>query len=113
MSTKGERRHLVTLQGPGGPPVPDGDGGFTETPAPLTPPTWWCSIVPATARDLERVTAGTTLAAATHVAEGDYHAGITTETEILFRGRTLYVKGVINPEERNITTIALCSEVVA
>ena len=58
------------------------------------------------------MTAGTSLTAASHIVEGDYHAGITTPTQITFEARTFYVNGVQNPEERNMTTIAFCSEVV-
>jgi hypothetical protein len=109
---RGDRRHLVTLQGPGTPTSTDGDW-TPGTPEPLDPPTWYCSITPATVRDLERLTAGTTLTAASHILAGDYHPGITTETQILFRGRTFYVSGVQNPGERNIATIAFCQEVVS
>ena len=102
---------MVTLQSGGAPTNVSGDY-VPGTPTPLDPATWWCSIKPATQRDLERVTAGTALTVASHIVEGDYHPQITTSTQILFKGRTLYVNGVVNPEERNITTIALCSEVV-
>lgn len=110
--TIGEHRHLVLLQAPGA-PVPDGDGGFTQTWTDLSPNTWYCSIKPATARDLERVAAGTVISSASHIVEGRYHAGITTKTRIIFNSRTLTVTGVSNPEERNITTICTAEEVVA
>src|SRR5262245_30229513 len=106
--TRGERRHLVDLVTAGY--APDGEGGWTPAPVPLDPPTWRCSIEPAAVRDLEAITAGTAVTSATHIVEGDYHAGITTETQILFNGRTLYVSGVINPEERNVDTICFCEE---
>jgi head-tail adaptor len=108
---RGARRHLVTLTGPAA-PVPNNDGGWTETRLPLDPPTWFCRIDPASVRDLDFVTAGTTIARASHILEGSYHPGITTATEITFRGRVFYVNGVINPEERNSHTIAFCEEQV-
>ena len=108
---RSDRRHLVTLTTLGV-PVPDGEGGYTQPPVPLDPPTWWCTITPASARELERLTAGTSLTAASHIVEGDYHAGITTSTQITFEARIFYVNGVVNPEERDLTTIAFCSEVV-
>ena len=111
MALRGTYRHLVTLTGPGA-PVPDGEGGYTQPPIPLDPPTWWCAITAASARELERMTAGTTLTAASHIVEGDYHPGISTSTEITFEGRTFYVNGVQNPQERDLVTIAFCSEVV-
>lgn len=107
---RSDRRHLVTVQGPGAGSIVDGDW-VPGTPTPLDPPTWWCSINPASQRVLERVAAGTVIAEASHVVEGDYHPGINTQTQLVFEGRTLYVKGVSDPEERHITTIALCSEV--
>lgn len=77
---------------------------------PLDPPSWRCRIDPASVRELEYVASGTALARASHILEGDFHPGITTQTQILFNGRTFFVNGVINPEERNIDTIAFCEE---
>jgi len=111
MSTRGERRHQVTLQGPSGPAAADGEGNWASTPAPLTPPTWQVSIIAASARELARV-AGTTVTTATHIMEGTYRADLTTQTEIVYRGHTYYVNQVINPELRNIRTIAICTELV-
>ena len=49
-------------------------------------------------RDLERMTAGTTVSQATFILEGEYHAGITTQTQITKDdGRVFYVNGVQNP----------------
>src|SRR5262245_29762340 len=112
MSTRGERRHLVTLQGPTGPAAPDGEGNWTPSTGALSPPTWWCSITPASTRDLERVSAGTTITSASHLVEGAYRGDITTQTQIVFNGRILHVNGVVNPEERNIRTICVCQELV-
>ena len=109
--TSGERIHLVTLAAPGV-PVPDGQGGYTETPAPLDPAEWWVSIVPATARNLERLVAGTVVASASHIVAGPYHQGITTKTVITFGARTFSVVGVTNPGEQNIDTVCQCVEAV-
>jgi len=108
----GAYRHVVTPQNPGA-AVPDGDGGFTQAWTNLDPVEWHVSIEPATARDLERVAAGTVTSTASHIVTGRYHAGVTTKTHLLFGTRILTVTGVQNPEERNITTIAICEEVVA
>jgi SPP1 family predicted phage head-tail adaptor len=107
----GQYRHRVTLGNPGD-PVPDGDGGYTETFAPLDPAEWDCSIQAASTRDLESIGAGTVLAQATHLVKGRYHAGITTESQLTFNGRTLNVVYVTNRDERNIETILVCAEVV-
>jgi len=106
-----ERPHRVTLQNPG-PAVPDGDGGFTQTWTDLVPPALYVKIAPATAREVERLAAGTVLATATHIVTGPYHAGVTTKTRIVFNGRVFSVTGVANPDERNVETIAICAEVV-
>lgn len=107
----GARLHRVVLENPtlSG---PDGDGGYTTTWAPLTPPTMFARIVPATAADLERTTASTVIATATHVLRMLYHPQVTTQTRVLFNGRTLNVIGRANPEERNVELVLVCAEVV-
>lgn len=106
-----DRPHRVSLQNPG-PPVGDGEGGFTQTWTDLNPASVSARITPATAADLERVTSGTIIASASHIVTMPYHPQVTTQTRITFNGRTFYVKGVANPEERNVETIALCEEIV-
>jgi SPP1 family predicted phage head-tail adaptor len=105
----GSLRHRVTLQTPTS--AADGDGGYTDTWATLV--TVWASVVPATARDLERAVAGTVQSSATHLVTIRYLAGVTTKTRVLFGTRTLQVTGVQNPEERNISLVLVCQEVVA
>lgn len=113
MSTRGERRHLVTLQGPSGSGAPDGEGNWTPAYGPLTPAQWMVSINPAAARELERLGAGTTITQASHIVEGAYRADITTQTQILFKGRTFHVNSVLNMQERDIRTVCVCQELVA
>jgi head-tail adaptor len=105
----GDRLHRVFLFSQRA-PVPDGDGGYTMGTWPLDPPDWYVSIRPAGSRELERLTSGTAQTRASHVVTGPYRADVTTGTRISFNGRTLYVNGVMNPEERNIDTVALCDE---
>lgn len=107
----GALRHLVTLENPG-PAVPDADGGFTQTWTALTPPKVWAEIRPATARELERTVTGTVMATASHIVRMRYHPQVTTQTHLLFNGRTLNVTGVANQEERNIELVLTCVEVV-
>lgn len=102
----------MTLQNPGA-AVPDGDGGYTQVFANLDPPQMWAEIKPATARDLERVAAGTVLSTATHLITMRYHAGVTTQTRVLFDDRIFNVTGVANPEERNVELILTAVEIVA
>ena len=108
----GDHRHLVSFQNPGT-PEPDEDGGFTEGWTPTVPPTWYVSINPATARDLENVTAGTVISTATHIVRGRFHPEITTETRMLFQGRTFHVTNVSNIEERGDEMQLICEERVS
>jgi head-tail adaptor len=106
----GQWPHLVTLEQPGD-PMPDGEGGYTETFAPLEPPTWYCAIQAATVRDLERQVAGTIQATATHLVRGVYHPQITTETRLWFEGRQLAVQSVQTVAERHVETVLVCGEI--
>jgi head-tail adaptor len=108
----GTHRHLVAVQNPSGNPVSDGDGGYTQPYAAATPATWRCSIEPATARDLERVAAGTIISTASHIVKGRYHPSITVATRLVFAGRVLAVTGVSDPEERHLETICICVELI-
>lgn len=119
----GSLRHRVTLENPGG-SVPDTEGGFTQAWALLSPPKMWAAIIPATARDLERVVANTVQASASHLITMRYHSGVTTKTRItkgprntdgsLQAGsREFSVTGVFNKEERNVELTLACQEVVA
>jgi head-tail adaptor len=107
----GQRRHAVLLQNPG-PPIPDGDGGYTQSWTDLTPSLVWVSLQPAYARDVEYLTAGTVGASATHIVTGPYHPGVTTQTRVVFGTRVFSVTGVSNPEERNVEMILMCQEQV-
>lgn len=107
----GTYRHRVSVQNPGA-VLPDGDGGYTSGWADADPPTMECSITPATARDLERLAAGTTLTTATHLIRARWHPQITTSSQLIFRGRTLAVVYVGNPEERDREIVIVCAEVL-
>ena len=115
---RGDQRHLVHLENPG-PPMPDGEGGFTESWTPLDPPTMWTSIEPASANDLQRVI-GTesVIAIATHVLRMDFHPGVTIETRLNWEraparpDRFFQVQSVINVEERDRALVLVCSEIV-
>jgi head-tail adaptor len=107
----GQRVHLITVQGPGA-PVPDGDGGYTQTWADLDPPQLKASITNATARDLELLAAGTVISQAAYVLTMPYHPQITTAARVLFRGRVLALTSVANREERNVQLVCLATEVL-
>lgn len=106
----GTLRRLVRLENPGT-PQDDGDGGFTETWEPLNPSVVSAGIELATARSLERLAANTTVVSdATYILHLHYHPGVTTKTRIIMGPREFYVTGVLNPEERNISTIVVVTE---
>jgi SPP1 family predicted phage head-tail adaptor len=107
----GDYRHLVLFQSPGT-PVANGDGGFTQSWTDLVPGSWHVSIEPATARDLERVAAGTVLSTASHIVKGRYHPGVNTSTRMIFGGRTFSITGKANLEERSIHMELIAVEVV-
>jgi SPP1 family predicted phage head-tail adaptor len=107
----GALRHPVTLQGPGA-SVPDGDGGWTSPYTNLSPAEAWAEIKPATARDLERVAAGTVMSTASHLVTIRYRPDVTTQTRVVFGARQFSVTGVMNPEEKNEALVMLCVEIV-
>lgn len=111
MALTGKRRHRVRLENPTN--TADADGGFTVSWGVLSPAVVNVSIEPATARSLERLTASTVAADASHIVEMPYHAGVTTKTRLSFKGRILQVVGVQNPEERNVSLVLVCVEQVA
>jgi head-tail adaptor len=105
----GERRHWVDVYAPG-PPVPDGDGGYTTGP-PDPRGSWAVQIRPASQRELERIGGATTITGATHLVTGRYHSAVTTQAQLVFRGRVFEVVGVVVPEELTVETIAVCTEI--
>jgi SPP1 family predicted phage head-tail adaptor len=105
-----DRPHKVTLANPG-PPIPDGEGGYTEEHTPLTPPDWRCSIRPATVADAERVVAGAIQTTATHLVRGAFRPDIIEATRITYRDRQYEVQSVQNDEERDIALTLVCMEI--
>ena len=110
--SRGKYRHLVRFQNPGA-NVPDGEGGFTQSWTDLTPATWYVSIEPASARDLERIAPNTVSSTASHIIKGDFHPQVTTKTRILFGARAFEVTGKQNVEERSIVMELVAVETVA
>lgn len=106
---RGDYRHVVTFQNPGA-AVPDGDGSFTQTWTDLA--TWPVSVEQASARDLERVAAGTVLSAAAYLVRGDFHPDVTTLTRMQFNGRTLAITGKHNVQERDVAMELIAVEQV-
>lgn len=91
--------------------VPDGDGGVTEVWTDL-PPAWPIDIRPATVRDLEKRTAGTITATATHVIHGRYRADLTVLCRLVFDGRLFQITGIARPMERPIDLYLFAKEML-
>lgn len=105
-------RYRVTLQSPGA-PLSDGDGGYTETWADLVT-RMPAAIEPMSARSLERFTAQTVVAAATHLVTLRYVPGVTTRTRVVYHDgatdRTLAVTGYQDAMERHRWLFLACEE---
>ena len=97
----GQTTQLVTFEAPDGDPVPDGEGGYTQAYAPLDPPTWYVRMRPATARDAERMTAGTVITHVSHLVHGRFRPDVTTQARMICKGHTYTITSVINLDERN------------
>jgi SPP1 family predicted phage head-tail adaptor len=108
----GGRIHSIRLENPG-PPVPDGEGGYTQSWTALRPPTAKARVDSATQQKLERIGHSTVSSNATDIVSFPYHSGVTTKTRILLGSRVLYVLSVDDPESQHVNTIAVCTEVVA
>ena len=103
----GGLRHCVTIQTPGA-NVPDGDGGFTQSWTALASRIP-AAVAPATARDLERVVAGTVQSTASHLVTIRYLAGVTTAQRVVFHDsvgdRTFSINGVMDEDERHVQLV--------
>lgn len=117
LSTPVAHRHKRIACWRPGASVPDGDGGYTQTLVPLSPAEVFGAIRPASVRDLERLTAGTVISQATHIVSMPFHPEITTETELRVEDfpnvdRRFSVVAVLNPNERDVESLLVCTELV-
>ena len=110
---RGTYRHLVQVEALSR--EPDGEGGYLEswTPSPVS---WWVSLTPAGARDVEYETAGTVAATATHIVEGDFRSDVTVEIRLALHDdarhldRVFQVTNVRDLDERHVTLRLLTEE---
>lgn len=98
-------------------PVPDGDGGYTQSYVALDPATWRCAIEKASVASAERTFGSTVIAQATHILRGRFHSGITTNTRIQWTDRAgdVHIANVIDvddPEGAGVETVVAAAEVV-
>ncbi len=115
----GSLRHVATLsQVPAPPGTPDGDGGYTDTPTPLSPETWRCSIDRAASRPSVSRFSQTVIAQATHVLTGRFHSGIKAARTIITwvdRAGTTHTSRVLDEDDTEglgVETVALVSEII-
>jgi len=111
-----EATQRVLLEG-AGPPVPDGDGGFTDSFGPLDPPHVFAKIEPASAQSLERLTSGTVTTTATHTVTMPFHPAVTTQTRVSWtdvagRPHTANIVSVVNLDEACHTSVLIVAEQV-
>ena len=113
----GNLRQTATLANPGT-PTADGDGGFTQTYAPLNPATWRCEVIKAgSGRTSERHFSDTVLSHASYIFSGRFHPGITTTTQITWTDRSgaVHVGNVLDVDDTEgagVETVIAVSEVV-
>lgn len=108
----GALRHLLTLQTQTR--ASDGQGGYTETWAALSPATAWAAVQPATARDLEERVGKGIEASLSHLVTLRYRGDVTTGMRAVLDGtRHLYVRGVSTIDEADRWTVLACEELLS
>ena len=102
----GERRHQVTLQRVTG-RVAAGEGHQDTW---STYGTVWASVAPVEVSAAERQTANTLQVPVTHLVEIDYRSDVRAAHRVVLNGRYLYIRGLQNVDERNVTWQLSCEE---
>ena len=86
--------------------TPDGGGGFILTWTDVA--TVWAAIEPL--KGAERLHAQQLQSPVTHRVTMRYRAGVRPSMRLVFDARTLNIRAVIDPQERNRTLELLCEE---
>lgn len=100
----GELRQRVTVEAPS--VARNAQGGFSETWA--TAETRYAKIEPLSGREFfeaQRVDSDVT-----HMVTMRYFSGLTSSHRITYGSRTFYIESVINTDERDWKTVAMCRE---
>jgi head-tail adaptor len=104
---RGELRHVITIENPLA-KVIDEHGEYTT---PYAFATFLMASIEGPPREEEAVTGSVERAAVTHVVEMDYHPLVTRHSRIVLEsGRILYVRGLVDLEERHVRLVASCEE---
>jgi head-tail adaptor len=109
----GRRIHVLTITGPGE-LVPDGMGGFTETPTTIADPVYG-EVVSASVRDLEQILPAVVTANASHLITIPYVPGITVTSAVTFHDpvvgdRVFTINGIHDPDLRHLELHLACTE---
>lgn len=102
----GHRRHQVTLQRVSA-RVAAGEGHQDTW---STYGTVWAEVAPVEVSASERQTANTLQVPVTHLVEIDYRADVRAAHRVVLNGRYLYIQGLQNLDERNVTWRLSCQE---
>jgi head-tail adaptor len=109
----GSLNRRVTLERPSV-PVPDGDGGFTQTWAALSPSPVWASIEQATPKTLERILGGAVLSQASKLVRLRFHPQVTQQTRLTWvDGLGTHIAqatDVVNVKANGTEMVIVCSE---
>ena len=110
MIATGRRDKRVRLENPVR--EPDRYGRYTETWSALDPAEVFAHLSPASAGDLERVTAGTVIATAAFVVTLLYHPQVTVHTRITYGARQFQVKSLRNADEASRELVLVAEEIL-
>jgi SPP1 family predicted phage head-tail adaptor len=101
----GALRHRVTIEAPVD--SPDGSGGFTRAYAPLAQV--WARIEPTSAR--EQFVEQRLEQARTHLVVIRWRADVEAQMRFDFRGRKLFVRNLVDPDETRRFLHCECEEI--
>lgn len=102
----GDRRHRVALQAITS-RTSSGDGYVDVW---TTYATVWAGVRPAPVSGTERAVAQTQQVPITHLVELDYRSDLEARHRVLLGTRPLYIRGIQNEDERNVTLFLSCEE---
>lgn len=113
----GSYRNVASVFAPGT-VTPDGDGGYTQTPTALDPPTWRCSIEKASVRTAEKQFAATVVGQSAHIMRGRFHSGLVLGSVVTWIDRagashTGNVTDVVDTEGAGVESVILVSELTS
>ena len=105
-SGAGKYRHRVEVQR--ATETRDAHGGLVQTWETL--PARWAAVEPLSGN--EAAYARETYPGVTHQITMRYYSGLVPKDRLLFKGRTIEIEAVLNPDERGIETVVMGKEVV-